>query len=433
MTQLPSAATHSSLDLFQKTPVLINFDHGTWVETFPVSGVDGPTLEFELQNDRNVFLDLSEIYLQLVIGVKDLSTKKYVAKDVDLYLTNNILHSLFSDCTVTLNGEHISSSNNLYAHKTFISTEWSHTEGCKDSLLACQGYEYCNDPDDEESIAENKRDLSKANKFYGKLAVDFFNCDKLLVPNSKIRIKLLKHNSNFVLHLPVTEDTKLDATTGTDKTAKNYVHHILKASIFSRHMIVAENVYTSIERALLKSPARYTYTDTEAKTFIVPAGQSTCVHENVFNNKPIRSIAIAMNNNEDFIGSIESDPFSFKPFGLQRIVLKRNGLTLYDVTMSEGGHVRMFYTTLKSLHFDHDGPGISLDEFIKNHFVMVFDLTSTMQSNTQVYYPELIGGAIRLEMTFKEALKKSVEVLLIGEQLTTLYVKASGEVYKDGQ
>ena len=46
-TQVPSAATHSSLDLFQKPSVLVNFDQGTVQETYPLTGLDGPTLEFE--------------------------------------------------------------------------------------------------------------------------------------------------------------------------------------------------------------------------------------------------------------------------------------------------------------------------------------------------------------------------------------------------
>jgi hypothetical protein len=422
-TQLPNAATHSSLDLFQKPPVLVNFDHGTWVETFPVTGVDGPTLEFELRNDRNVFLDISEIYLRLEICVKNLRTMIKLEKTDNVLLKNNILHSLFSDCDVSLNGEHICSSNNLYAHKAFITTEWSHTSGCKESLLECQGYKYVADPDNDEELQETKRDLSKSVHLYGKLAVDFFNCEKLLIPNTLMRIKLLKNSNAFILRYPAPDNPE---------DADQYTVQFLKASLFSRHMVVAENVYASIERALLKSPAKYTFTESEAKTFIVPAGQSSFVKENIFNNKPIRSIAIAMNTNESFIGSAQSDPFSYKNFNLSRLVLNRNGIPIYDVKIKDGGYVRMFHTTLKSLHFDHDGPGVSLTEFYKNHFVMVFDLTSTLQSNTQVYHPELVGGAIRLELLFSKALEKSVEVLTIGEHLNTIYIKSTGEVYKDG-
>ena len=60
-TQLPSAATHTSLDLFEKLPVLVNFDNGNVQEVYPISGVDGPSLKFEIRTDRNTFLVLSEV------------------------------------------------------------------------------------------------------------------------------------------------------------------------------------------------------------------------------------------------------------------------------------------------------------------------------------------------------------------------------------
>ena len=58
------------------------------------------------------------------------------------YFCNNVLHSLFSDCTVSANGLKISSANGNYAHKSFIETEFSHNKDAKSTWLACQGYSY---------------------------------------------------------------------------------------------------------------------------------------------------------------------------------------------------------------------------------------------------------------------------------------------------
>ena len=38
------------------------------------------------------------------------------------YFCNNLLHSLFSDCTVSANGWKICNANGNYAHKSFIET-----------------------------------------------------------------------------------------------------------------------------------------------------------------------------------------------------------------------------------------------------------------------------------------------------------------------
>ena len=49
------------------------------------------------------------------------------------YFCNNVLHSLFSDCTVSANGLKISNANANYAHKSFIETECAQTQDAKNN------------------------------------------------------------------------------------------------------------------------------------------------------------------------------------------------------------------------------------------------------------------------------------------------------------
>ena len=56
------------------------------------------------------------------------------------FLVNNYLYSIFSDCTLSANGLKISNSNGNFAHKSFIGTEFSNSQGAKNSWLKCQGY-----------------------------------------------------------------------------------------------------------------------------------------------------------------------------------------------------------------------------------------------------------------------------------------------------
>jgi len=208
----------------------------------------------------------------------------------------------------------------------------------------------------------------------------------------------------------------------------------MRASLFSRQMVVAESVYTAIEKAMMKTPACYTFTETEAKTFIIPAGQNNVVRENAFNGRSVRCVAIAMNTNENFNGSRFSNPFHYQSFGLTRVAIFNQATRLVDIKINprdQNGHVQLYYNTLKALHFQHDGPDVDLEDY-KDHFVMVFDLTSTQQSNNEVYYPELTASQLRIELNFAEPLEKAVEVLVLGEILTTVYIKDNADVVKDG-
>ena len=184
---LPAEATHSSLDLFEKPALLVTFD-GSFCQKFgPVYSPNGPMLEFEVAGDRNNFIDLQKIFLEIKCKIvqssdADLKYDNTAAADVTKtdapYFCNNVLHSLLSDCTVSANGLKISSANGNYAHKSFIETEFSHNTDAKSTWLACQGYSYEANPRGiAASEITRRKTLVRASAectFYGKVAVDFF-------------------------------------------------------------------------------------------------------------------------------------------------------------------------------------------------------------------------------------------------------------------
>ncbi len=200
-TLLPSEATHSSLDLFEKDTLLISFKNSFEQRVGPIYSPNGPTLEFKFVGDRSNFIDLQNIFLELTCRIvnddgTNLRTHATDPAQRDTpVLVNNVLHSLFSDCDVFANGTKVSTSNGTYAHKAFLETEFSFSKAAKDTWQSCQGYTYESDPGDETLPAfVNRRTLTAASApltLYGRLSVDFFNCDKLMLPDVSIRIKLV--------------------------------------------------------------------------------------------------------------------------------------------------------------------------------------------------------------------------------------------------
>ena len=146
---LPSEATHSSPDLFEKPFLLVTVDGSFCQKLGPVYSSSGPMLEFEVAGDRKNFIDLQKIFFEVKCKIVQ-SSEAYLKHDgtaaADVtktdapYFCNNVLHSLFSDCTVSANGLKISNANGNYAHKGFIETEFSHNKDAKNTWLACQGY-----------------------------------------------------------------------------------------------------------------------------------------------------------------------------------------------------------------------------------------------------------------------------------------------------
>ena len=114
-----------------------------------------------------------------------------------------MLHSLFSECTVSANGLKISNANGNYAHKSFIETLFSHNKDAKDTWLACQGYSYEENPGALSTGEVNTRkDLVRQSSectFYGKVAVDFFTCDRHLLSGVTLRIAFRRSIDDFVI------------------------------------------------------------------------------------------------------------------------------------------------------------------------------------------------------------------------------------------
>ena len=108
-------------------------------------------LEFEILGDRNNFIDLKKLLLEMKCKISrnndgDLGTGTDATNTDAPYFSNNALQSLFSECTVSANGVKISNTNGNYAHKAFIETEFFSGKTAKNTWLVCQGYYYEDEP-----------------------------------------------------------------------------------------------------------------------------------------------------------------------------------------------------------------------------------------------------------------------------------------------
>jgi hypothetical protein len=423
---LPSEATHSSLDLFERSSLLVAFDGSIDQKIGPVYSPNGPTLEFKVMGDRNNFLDLQHVYLELSCSIRQqngdaLRYHATTAADSDApKFVNNILHSLFSDCDVTANGIKISTANGLYAHKSYLETEMSHGKDAKATWLECQGYNFESNPGDATHADIVGREAATRSSgivhLYGRLSVDFFTCDKLLLPNVALRIKLVRNHNDFVII--------------SEGATKHYTIQIADANLYVRKMTVSDHVLGSIERVLLKTPAMYKYTEVLPKTFIIPAGQNSWKHEDVFMKEPIRRVAIAMNTNTAFGASNISNPFNYQKFDLRQITIYRNGTPIVGTPMDTTNDRRLYYNTLASLAFGHSSHGIPLNLY-PNHYIMVFDLTSTHEASHEFIHPELTSTTVSIDLSFTANLANPVELFLVGEKASTIFIDVDRNVKKN--
>ena len=54
---------------------------------------------------------------------------------------------------------------------------------------------------------------------------------------------------------------------------------------------------------------------------------------------------------------------------------------------------------MKAMNFQDDIRSIPIDNF-KDHYVLVFDLTSMQDATENCHYPESVGDSLRIELNF---------------------------------
>ena len=247
---------------------------------------------------------------------------------------------------------------------------------------------------------------------YGKLGIDFFSTSELLYPNMKNRLRLIRARPNFYMN----------------SDNPNVSLGLVDCSLFTRRIALKDDYHKKRMDMLAYAPVEYKYLETMAKTFIIPVRQNQFIQENIFNNAPIRRIAIAMNTNSAFTGSFTQNPFWYQQLDLRQSKILRGGQPIVDFDTAD--NCRLYVTTMKARNFQDDIPSIPIDDF-KDHYVLAFDLTSMQDATEKCHYPEFVGEPLRLELNFTNPLGNVTELIVLVERMSSVAVDKFGVVGKN--
>ena len=330
-----------------KVPVVDDVLSSHEQEIYPTTSLDENCIEFEFQTDRNYYVDLRQTYLALKLKlVKGRGYETYNTKEVKkvhkeeakvekeetaeeddpvplVTHVNNKLNSIFSNVEVYINNQQIYNSNGLYAHKSYISNNFEGAISEYKGVLHCEGYDYeefldeiMEAPLSEPFFTRRMKMLSRHDGFmlYVKLGVDFFSTFELLYPNMKVRLRLIRARPNFYM---ISDNPNVSLG-------------IVDCSLYTRRIALKDDYHKKRMDMLAYTPVEFNYLETLAKTFIIPARQNQFFQENIFNNAPVRRIAIAMNTNSAFTGSYTENRFWYQQFDLRQIRIIRGGQPIVD-------------------------------------------------------------------------------------------------------
>ena len=430
-----------------KIPVVDNVLSFHQQEIYPTTSLDENCIEFEFQTDRNYYVDLRLTYLDFKLklvsrrGYETYNTKEVkkehkeqakakeeetAEEDAPVSLithVNNILHSIFSNVEVYINNQQIYNSKGLYAHKSYISNNFKGAISQNKGVLHCEGYGYEEIPDEimegplsEPFFTRRMKMLSIPDGFmlYGKLGVDFFSTSELLYPNMKTRLRLIRATPNFYM---ISDNPNVSLG-------------IVDYSLYTRRVALKDDYHKKRMYMFAYTTVEFFYLEILAKTSITPARLNQFIQENIFNIAPVRRIAIAKNTNSAFTASYTENPVWYQQFDLKQIRILRGGQPTVDFDAADS--CRFYVTTMIAMNFQDDIPSIPIDNF-KDHYVLVFDLTSMQDATENCPYPEFVGEPLRLELNFTYPLEHVTELIVLGERMSSVAVEKFGVVGKNIQ
>lgn len=424
----------TEFDIFGDRPVQNAVQETLVVNYKPIANIDQSDLEFIIPAEDSTAIDPNiHIYVKGKITAAD-------GKDVDqtdfTAVTNNFLHSLFSQCTITLNGVAITQSPQHYNYRSTLETLLTYgTDASESHLTNAFWYKDSGDMkpcDPTAADAKNKGFVtrwqrckqSKELQLYGRLHSDLCNLPTYLLPGVRLQIKLTKAKTPFYLM-----HTDAAHTTG---------FKFLDATLYVNRVRVNPSLQMALNETLNKgAPAKYHLTRVELKSFTFSQGaQSLSIDNAVIGNLPKR-IAFTMLKNTDFLGTLDSNPYNFRHYDLNYFSLFVNGKQYPNEGLSmDMGHEKtsvLAYNTLfegSGIHHSNSGLQITHDMFISGYFMLLFDLTpDRAASEGHKSLPE--NGAIRIECKFAKPLPEAITCLLYLEYENTVFVDSLRTVTTD--
>ena len=129
-----------------------------------------------------------------------------------------------------------------------------------------------------------------------------------------------------------------------------------------------------------------------------------------------------------FTGVFTKNPFWYQQFELRQYRILRGGQTIVGFDAADNS--RLYFTTMKAMNFQGDLPSIPIDKF-KDHYVQVFDLTSMQDATQSCHYSELVREPLTLEPNSTFPLEHVTELILLGEERSSVAVGKFGVVGKN--
>lgn len=424
-----SRCLKSELDLFTTSPTQISIDNVTWIDYPSKTSVrdDGP-IEFFVSGS-DAYVNLSDSYMDIEAQIVKEDGTDLVATD-KVGPVNQWFDSLFSRVDLELNNVLVSDSTNTYPYRAMFETLIHTGKDAQASQYTMPlfykdtaGKMDLTDPMGENKGLKKRAEFTKTSKtvqMRGRLHLDMFQQNKLLLDHVDIMIRLIRSEPQFALM----------GEGGAFKiNIKSATLHLCKVKV-SKETALAH------EAALREGTAKYPIRRTVTKTYTISAGDNQISKDDVFLGEKPEVVLIALVDAGAYSGDLSKNPFNFEHNKINHLNILVDGVPhpakelLPDF---ENNRYLDAYHTLFSGNgtaFKNMGNCISREEYKNGYTIFQRDLSSD-QSGYDYIKSENSSGNVRIDIKFAAGLPASKILLVMGIHLNTVEIDRNREVRFD--
>ncbi|GFX60082.1 uncharacterized protein F54H12.2 [Trichonephila clavipes] len=397
---------------------------GQWVQFHPITNVaDGGPIEFLIPGSGDAYLDLSQTQLHVRAKIFK-SDGKVITNENKVGPVNLFLHSLFSQVDVCLNERTVSSSNNTYPYRAIIETLLNHGYDSKTSQLTSELY-YKDTAGRMNVYDENDKEPNEGFKsrvkfikgsgtvdMVGRLHVDLFNQDRLLLNLVDVKLKLIRSKPSFCLM-------------GEGDYNVIFEH----VSLYVRKVQVNPAVVIGHAKALERTTAKYPIDRVSCKVFSIPQSSYSFIQDNVFSGQMPKRIVIACVDNDAFNGNYKKSPFEFKHYDVNFIGVYVDGQPVphqpLELDFEKGNYIQAY----NNLFLNSEGLHLSRSEFSKGYSLFLFDLSPDLCEGE--HFNLIRHSNLRVELKFNKALNETVSLIVFAEFESLIEINKTRNVLFD--
>ena len=424
----------SELNIFSIPATLTSMDCGGYVEYNPISSIgDGTPIEFDINGSGQDYIDLAttQLYVKAKIVTADGGD---IAADAVVGPVNNFLHSLFTEVDIKVNGTMVSSANNTYAYRAYLENLLSYgTDAKKSQLQASMYYKDVAGHMDNANVRGNNANNSglvartrwfaesKSVEMVGRIHADLFVQERYLPGDVGLQLRFVRSKPNFSL---------MSAAEGAA-----FKIIISECKLFVRKVKLMDDLLKIHGEEFQDTTAKYPLRRVVCKTFTVPAQSFDFSKEKLFTGQLPTRLVLACVDNDAYNGTFAKNPFNFKNYNLSQLKVYIDGqqhrikpLDLnFDTDQYLHGYMSLFSGMGKM--FKDEGTDIERKDFKNGYAIYAFDLTPDMSDGD--HFNLIKAGSVRVDMTFRNGLPNTINVIAYAEFENVLQIDSSRNVMTD--